>query len=79
VTFARDHHRTGLASLLARFFGGAHRHPDLETIEARILDAVAMKVDLPPIGRFKEAVPSSENSFSTRARAAASWIFTAPR
>src|SRR3990170_3059726 len=49
-------HRRGLGPLFPGLLGEAHRRADLQVLEARHQHAVAMKIDLPAVGGFDEAV-----------------------
>lgn len=49
-------HRARLRTFLADFIDEAHGRTDLEPVECPVKNAVAMEVDLAPIGRFDEAI-----------------------
>jgi hypothetical protein len=54
--FADDPHGARLWTLLARLFCELDRRPDLQAVEGIVEHAVAVKVQLAPIGRLDEAV-----------------------
>src|SRR5512146_1310535 len=46
----------GLRPIVSLFLRETHFHPHLQVFEMRLQDAVAVEVDLSPLGRLEEAV-----------------------
>src|SRR3990172_3775097 len=54
VVLADRAHERRLRPLVSDGFGKSHFLPDLETVEHRVVDAVAVEVDLAAVGRGNE-------------------------
>ena len=79
VRFADDGYGTRLRAFCPLFLGKTDLHSNRQVGEARRQDAVTVKIDLPSISGFQEAIALFVKEFADPRLGGASWVFTAPR